>query len=109
MNRRAILLASIAAAFSPRAARAECSFPPGYPFALPHEKCGGMAFYMAHRPRSGDALRSVDVVVMRGLRYAHPNGGELVACSHCGGAISQWPRTRDVVDLREAGCGRPSA
>ena len=108
MNRRALPLASIAAAFSPRA-EAACSFPPGYPFALPHEPCGGYAFYMANRPKSGDYLDARDVIVIQRLRYVHPTSSEPITCSHCGGRISQWPRTRDVVDLREVGCGRPSA
>lgn len=51
------------------------------PFALFHRKCGGLAFFVDHRPVvGGPAPRADQVAMMDGRR---PISGELARCSTC--------------------------
>lgn len=112
MNRRSIigsLLAFAAGLLPPRksAARSiapavvpELLHPEDYPFALPHEQCGGMAFFLAERPLPGSYLTARGVMVKTSHGFHHPNPVDPILCSHCGGRIPQ-PQSRNVIDLRE--------
>lgn len=55
------------------------------PFALFHKTCGGLAFFINHRPVPGTQARAADVAMSDGRR---PVAFELALCSTCGRVVA---------------------